>query len=185
MEDNNWGRCPTGNTKNGNWHRVLVAMERIVVVFLRIQRMSIKQAASIGFRSNGATRCLQNFGENFRRMALMNSFYFVTERSFTGEAPTGGVKTTPQKTRFRDVKVCNTLGYRLSGRWQDTIGLQHLEGRILHLVLRVRGEMQLAKNHLAGRWGVRHQWRRENQDPENQHEAQHEHVSVRVVLQSP
>ena len=39
-------------------------------------------------------------------------------------------------------------------------------------------------NHLAGRWGVRHQWQRENQDPENQHDAQHEQVSVRVVLQS-
>ena len=26
------------------------------------------------------------------------------------------VKTTPQKTRFRDVKICKNLGYRLSGR---------------------------------------------------------------------
>ena len=28
------------------------------------------------------------------------------------------VKTTPQKTRFRDVKICKNLGYRLSGRSQ-------------------------------------------------------------------
>ena len=30
----------------------------------------------------------------------------------------GGVKTTPQKTRFRDVKYAKNLGYRLSGRSQ-------------------------------------------------------------------
>ena len=59
----------------------LVAMERILVVFLRIQRKSIKVDASKGL----ATRCLQNFGENLRRMAFTNSFYFVTDRSFTAD----------------------------------------------------------------------------------------------------
>ena len=34
-------------------------------------------------RSNGATRCLKNFGENLRRMAFTKSFYSVTDRSFT------------------------------------------------------------------------------------------------------
>ena len=63
----------------------LVAMERILVVFFRIQRKSIKEDASKGLWSNGATRCLQNFGENLRRMAFMNSFYFVTDRSFTAD----------------------------------------------------------------------------------------------------
>ena len=62
----------------------LLAMERILVVFLRIQRKS-KKAASKGLRSNGATRCLQNFGDNLRRMAFMSSIYFVTERSFTAD----------------------------------------------------------------------------------------------------
>ena len=38
------------------------------------------------------------------------------------------VKTTPQNTRFRNVKYARNLGYRLSGRWQDTIRLQHPEG---------------------------------------------------------
>ena len=63
----------------------LVAMERILVVFLRIQRKSIKEDASKGLWSNGAIRCLQNFGENLRRMAFKNSFYFVTDRSFTAD----------------------------------------------------------------------------------------------------
>ena len=84
----------------------LVAMERILVVFLRIQRKSMKEDASKGLRSNGATRCLQNFGKNLRQMAFMNSLCFVTDRSFTADGgllyPTGCVKTTPQKTRFRD-----------------------------------------------------------------------------------
>ena len=55
-----------------------------------------------------ATRCLQNFGKTLRRMAFMNSFYFVTDRPFTADGgllqPTGNTKTTPQKTRFRDEK---------------------------------------------------------------------------------
>ena len=63
----------------------LVAVERILLVFLRLQRKSIKKDASKGLRSNGAARCLQNFGENLRQMAFMNSFYFVTDRSFTAD----------------------------------------------------------------------------------------------------
>ena len=63
----------------------LVAMERILVVFSRNQRKSIKEDACKGLWSNDATRCLQNFGENLRRMAFTNSFYFVTDRSFTAD----------------------------------------------------------------------------------------------------
>ena len=78
------------------------------MVFQRIQRKSMKEDACKGLRSNGATRCLQIFGENLRRMAFTNLFYFVANRSFTADGgllkPTGGVKTTPPKTRFRDVK---------------------------------------------------------------------------------
>ena len=67
----------------------LVAIERIVVVvFPRIQRKSIKEDASKGLRLNGATSCLQNFGENLRRMVFMSSFYFDTDRSFTAD---GGI----------------------------------------------------------------------------------------------
>ena len=88
------------------------------MVFLRVQRKSKKEDASKGLRSNGTTRCLQIFGENDRRMAFTNLFYFVADRSFTAVGGllslTGCVKTTPQKTRFRDVKYA----YRLSGRSQ-------------------------------------------------------------------
>ena len=38
-----------------------------------------------GLRSNGATCGSQIFGENLRRMAFTNSFYFVTDRSFTAD----------------------------------------------------------------------------------------------------
>ena len=83
------------------------------MVFLRIQRKSIKEDACKGLRSNGATRCLQIFGENLRRMAFTNSFYFVTDRSLTADggllSPTGCVQTTPQKTRFRSVNKYKEL----------------------------------------------------------------------------
>ena len=40
---------------------------------------------------------------------LSRIHFFVTDRSFAADvgllSPTGSVKTTPQKTRFRDVKV--------------------------------------------------------------------------------
>ena len=54
----------------------LVAMERILVVFLRIQRKSIKEDASKGLRSNGATCCLQNFDEKLRRWLSRIQFFF-------------------------------------------------------------------------------------------------------------
>ena len=54
--------------------------------------------------------------------------------------------------------------------------------RTLQLVLRLRGEMQLTIKTIL--LDVETNDNVKNQDPENQHEAQHEHVSVRVVLQS-
>ena len=63
----------------------LVAMARNLVVFLKNSQKVKKEEASKGLWSIGATRCLQNFGENLRRMAFKNSFYFVTARSFTAD----------------------------------------------------------------------------------------------------
>ena len=44
-----------------------------------------KEVASKGLRSDGATRCLHNFGENLRQMAFKNSFFFLTDGSFTAD----------------------------------------------------------------------------------------------------
>ena len=71
-------------------------------------------------RSNGATCCPQIFGENLRRTAFTNLFLlfsiFVAIGSFTADGgllqPTGGVKTTPQKTRFRSVNLYKEFAYR-------------------------------------------------------------------------
>ena len=101
----------------------LVAMDWILVVFLRIQRKSIKEDACKGLRSNGATRCLQIFGENLRRMAFTNSFNVVTDRivySWRRSTVTDGrCKDNTSKDPFSRCEICKNLGYRLSGRHSD------------------------------------------------------------------
>ena len=58
----------------------LEAMERILVIFLRIQRKSVKEDACTGLRSNGATRCLQIFGEKPHTNGfLTNLFFFLLQ----------------------------------------------------------------------------------------------------------
>ena len=74
--------------QGGGWHRVLPPLggngENPGVLPKNSKKVK-KEVACKGLRSNGATRCLQNFGENFRRVAFKNSFYFVTARSFTAD----------------------------------------------------------------------------------------------------
>ena len=72
-------------------------------------------------------------------MAFKNSIHFVTDESFTADVglllPTGSLKTPPQMTRFRDVKVCNNLAtdeiddHRIQSDNKCTIGLQNPEGK--------------------------------------------------------
>ena len=80
LEDNNSGPCPTGSTRNGNRHRVLPPPggngEHPSGLPNNSKKVK-KEAASTGLRSNGATRCLQNFGENLRRMAFKTSFILL------------------------------------------------------------------------------------------------------------
>ena len=89
LEETNSSPFLTGSTNNGDQHRVLPqlgGMARILDFFLRIHRKSRrKKEASKGLWSIGATRCLQKCGENLRRIAFTNSFYFVTARSFTAD----------------------------------------------------------------------------------------------------
>ena len=58
---------------------LLVAMERILVVFLIIQRKSRKKRQAKVCDRTGQPVVLQNYGENLRQMAFKNLFYFVTD----------------------------------------------------------------------------------------------------------
>ena len=89
------------------------------------------------------------------------------------------VKTTPQMTRFRDGKVCNNWlqmkidDHRMQSDYKCKSGLQHPEGKTLHLVLLLRGDD--ARQH------VRHQWQRDHQDPEHHLHSAHEHWRVKWI----
>ena len=64
----------------------LVAMARFLPGgLLRNSKKVKKDEASKGLWLIGATRYLQNFGENLKRMAFTSSFYFVTDRSLTAD----------------------------------------------------------------------------------------------------
>ena len=59
------------------------AMERILVVFLRIQRKSIKRKRAKVCDRKGQPVVHRTLAKNLIRMAFTSSFYFVTDRSFT------------------------------------------------------------------------------------------------------
>ena len=70
---------------NGDQHRVLPSPSgngKNPGVLPKNSQKVKKEEASKGLRSIGATRCLQNFGENPRRMPFKNSF---TDGSFTAD----------------------------------------------------------------------------------------------------
>ena len=106
----------------------LVAMERILVVFLRIQRKSTKEDHD---RMERPVVCRSLAKTSDEWLSRIHSFLLQIDRLQLTAVYCNRrcVKTTPQKTRFRDEKYAIILGYRLSGRWQDTIGLQHPEGK--------------------------------------------------------
>ena len=169
----------TGSTNNGNQHRVLPlpgGNGKNPGSLPKNSQKVKKREASKGLWSIGATRCLQNFGENLRRKAFKNSFYFVTARSFTAEGgllhPTGGVKTTPQKTRFRDVKYARfviQIELTMTGQNRTTTS-RRKELCTWKIEYAWWNEVDVS-NLLAERWDVRHQWQRENQDQHKAHET--------------
>ena len=61
--DNNSGRCPIGNTNDGNRHRVLPPPGDNGENPGGLPKKVNEEDASKGLQSNGATRCSQNFGE--------------------------------------------------------------------------------------------------------------------------
>ena len=123
--------------------------------------------------------------------------HVVAIGSFTADGgllqPTGWCKDNTSKDPFSRCEMCKNLGYRLSWRWQDKVGLQHPEEKELctwNCVCVVKWSWCIKPSC----WMVRRPtpmttW---NQDPElHQHEAHEtqqwrvtlgEHVNMRVVL---
>ena len=107
-DNNNSGPYPTGSTRNGDRHRVLLppgGNGENPGGLLKNSKKVKKEAASKGLRSNGATRL---FTELWRK-----PFYVVTDRSFTAD---GGLrcKDNTSKDPFSRCVMCKNLGYRLS-----------------------------------------------------------------------
>ena len=91
----------------------------------------------------------------------------TTARSFTADGgllhPTGGVKTDTFKRPVFSMWNMQDLGYRLSWRWQDKVGLQHPRRKELctwKIEYAWWNEVDVS-NLLAERWDVRHRWQRE------------------------
>ena len=81
--------------------------------------------------------CPANYSEwniDEKSKPMMNLVSRCSERTTDVLASTS-VKTTPQMTRFRDVKVCNNLvtdeidDHRIQSDYKCTIGLQYPEGK--------------------------------------------------------
>ena len=83
----------------------MVELARFLVVFLKNHK--VKEEARKVLRMNGKTRLLTLLCRK-QKIPFKNSIYFVKDRSCTTDGglllPTGGVKTTSQMTRFRDVQ---------------------------------------------------------------------------------
>ena len=87
--------------------------------FIIIQRKSIKEDASKGLRSNGATRCVQSLDKTSDEWLSRIYFYcslFCSIGLFTADGgllqQTVCVNTTPQKTRFRSVNLYKEFACR-------------------------------------------------------------------------
>ena len=120
---------------------------------------------------------LQYLASFFGKWRSWYSICFVTDGSFTVDGgllwPTGGVNTTPQMTRFRDVKVCNTWlqiridDHRIQSDFKYKSQLQNPEGK--------KSVLGIA----SASWNrARHQWQRDHQDPEHFQHSAHEHWHV-------
>ena len=64
---------------------LLVAMERILVVFLRIQRKSRKREQAKVSDRTGQPVVYRTLAKTSDKLAFMNSFYFVTDRLFPAD----------------------------------------------------------------------------------------------------
>ena len=130
------------STNNGSWHRVHLlhgGLGKILGGLLTILKVEEEASQVLNERRDPLLIVLRRKPP---KMAFKNSFHIVTHGSFTADVgllyPTGGVKTTPQMTRFRDAKVCNNLvtdeidDHRIQSDYKCTIGPQNPKGKELN-----------------------------------------------------
>ena len=83
-----------------------VGMARLLLVFLKILERQGRGKQSLGKERGDPLFTV--LWRKRQKMAFNNSTYFITVGSFTADSgllyPAGGVRTTPQRTRFRDVQ---------------------------------------------------------------------------------
>ena len=122
-ENNNSGGHSTGSISDGDQHRLLPppgGNGKNPGGLPKDSSEINKEAANKGLLSNGATRCLQNFGGIVRRMAFKNSFHFISDRSFTADGgllwPMGGYKDNTSQDPFPRCELCKNLEHKSSGR---------------------------------------------------------------------
>ena len=93
-------------------------MERILVVFLRIQGKSLKE----DYDRRGRLVVYRALTKTSDVPTFTNSFYLVTDRLFAVDVgllwPTGCVKDNTSKDHLSRCEMCKNLGFRLSGRSQ-------------------------------------------------------------------
>ena len=93
-------------------------MERILVVFLRIQGKSLKE----DYDRRGWLVVYRALTKTSDVPTFTNSFYLVTDRLFAVDVgllwPTGCVKDNTSKDHLSRCEMCKNLGFRLSGRSQ-------------------------------------------------------------------
>ena len=112
--DDHSGRCPTGSTRNGTHHRVLppvggngVDPGGLHKNSKKVDKRGCMQRFVIERRKPGVFGLWIKPQTNGFHEFVFIVLYFVADGSFTADGgllqPTGGVKTTSQKTRFRSV----------------------------------------------------------------------------------
>ena len=119
MENDNSDQFHSGSISTGTNHRVLLPVGGNGAILGGDRDNSNESAHMSDVQSDMIERwnlLFAVFGSNLRRATFTICYFFVAVGSFTADRgplqPTECVKTTPQKTRFRSVKLYKEFAYR-------------------------------------------------------------------------